>query len=238
MSLGGLALAIGMLVDEATVTIENTHAQMRHTTPLPGRRGGRAPPRRRRGCWPCSASSRCSFPRSSCNEPVRSLFMPLTLAVGFAMIASYLLSSTLVPMLSVWLVRHPGEAGTGRASSIASCRGFARVVGDDRAASADRGAWCTWLPAGCSFGGRQPGGHRVVSPGGFRPVRASFSGPSGIGVRVDAEMALKSWTSSTRRPREGGDLDGLRRAGAPRTPRPTTSCCSCGAPTMPSFACG
>ena len=45
------------------------------------------------------------------NEPVRSLFMPLTLAVGFAMIASYLLSSTLVPMLSVWLVRHPGEAG-------------------------------------------------------------------------------------------------------------------------------
>ena len=44
------------------------------------------------------------------NEPVRSLFMPLTLAVGFAMIASYLLSSTLVPVLSVWLVRHAGEA--------------------------------------------------------------------------------------------------------------------------------
>jgi multidrug efflux pump subunit AcrB len=43
------------------------------------------------------------------NEPVRSLFMPLTLAVGFAMIASYLLSSTLVPVLSVWLMRHKGE---------------------------------------------------------------------------------------------------------------------------------
>ena len=43
------------------------------------------------------------------NEPVRSLFMPLTLAVGFAMIASYLLSSTLVPVLSVWLVRHTGK---------------------------------------------------------------------------------------------------------------------------------
>ena len=43
------------------------------------------------------------------NEPVRSLFMPLTLAVGFSMIASYLLSSTLVPVLSVWLVRHKGE---------------------------------------------------------------------------------------------------------------------------------
>ena len=44
------------------------------------------------------------------NEPVRSLFMPLTLAVGFSMIASYILSSTLVPVLSVWLMRHGGEA--------------------------------------------------------------------------------------------------------------------------------
>ena len=43
------------------------------------------------------------------NEPVRSLFMPLTLAVGFSMIASYMLSSTLVPVLSVWLVRHKEE---------------------------------------------------------------------------------------------------------------------------------
>ena len=39
-------------------------------------------------------------------EPVRSLFMPLTLAVGFSMIASYVLSSTLVPVLTVWLMKH------------------------------------------------------------------------------------------------------------------------------------
>ena len=42
-------------------------------------------------------------------EPVRSLFVPLSLAVGFAMIASYLLSSTLVPVLSVWLLKHHGR---------------------------------------------------------------------------------------------------------------------------------
>ncbi len=42
-------------------------------------------------------------------EPVRSLFVPLALAVGFAMIASYLLSSTLVPVLSVWLLKHHGN---------------------------------------------------------------------------------------------------------------------------------
>jgi multidrug efflux pump subunit AcrB len=42
-------------------------------------------------------------------EPVRSLFVPLALAVGFAMISSYLLSSTIVPVLSVWLLKHHGN---------------------------------------------------------------------------------------------------------------------------------
>ena len=70
MSLGGLALAIGILVDEATVTIENTHAQMRHTDfHRPGGAAGQLRPRPRRGCWRCSASSRCSFPRSSSTSP-------------------------------------------------------------------------------------------------------------------------------------------------------------------------
>ena len=66
MSLGGMALAIGILVDEATVTIENMHVQMGHT---PNDRHGRAAraatPRPCRGCWPCSASCRCSSRRSS-----------------------------------------------------------------------------------------------------------------------------------------------------------------------------
>ena len=42
-------------------------------------------------------------------EPVRSLFVPLSLAAGFAMIASYVLANTLVPVLSVWLVKHRGQ---------------------------------------------------------------------------------------------------------------------------------
>ena len=67
MTLGGLALAIGILVDEATVEIENIHSQMEHA-PLdcPGGRGWatRRPPSR--GSWRWSASWRCSFRRSSC----------------------------------------------------------------------------------------------------------------------------------------------------------------------------
>ena len=49
----------------------------------------------------------------------RALFVPLSLAVGFAMIASYLLSSTFVPVLSVWLLRHyhqPHDSAAGRFS--------------------------------------------------------------------------------------------------------------------------
>ena len=111
MTLGGLALAVGVLVDEATVEIENIHAQM-----LPGVSRARAV---------LEACSRTALPRllsMFCILAVfvpsffmvgvgRQLFVPLSLAVGFAMIASYLLSSTLVPVFATWLMKeaHPGE---------------------------------------------------------------------------------------------------------------------------------
>lgn len=106
MSLGGLALAIGILVDEATVTIENTHSQMRHTDSiaLAAKRANATTATARFLAMLCILS--VFIPAFVLQEPVRSLFKPLTLAVGFAMIASYLLSSTLVPVLSVWFLRH------------------------------------------------------------------------------------------------------------------------------------
>src|SRR5690349_19445045 len=42
-------------------------------------------------------------------DPLRALFMPLTLGVGFAMISSYVLSSTFVPILCVYLLKHMGH---------------------------------------------------------------------------------------------------------------------------------
>src|SRR5262249_916473 len=60
--------------------------------------------RSRRACLRCLRLSRCfSHPFSWLVS--RSLFVPLSLAVGFAMLASYLLSNTLVPVLSTWLLR-------------------------------------------------------------------------------------------------------------------------------------
>ena len=106
MSLGGMALAIGILVDEATVTIENTHVQMEETsniaTAVLHASNATAVPRLL--ALLCILS--VFIPAFIMEDPLRSLFMPLTLAVGFAMISSYLLSSTFVPIMSVYLLKH------------------------------------------------------------------------------------------------------------------------------------
>ncbi|HEY7330980.1 MAG TPA: efflux RND transporter permease subunit [Gemmataceae bacterium] len=106
MSLGGMALAIGILVDEATVTIENVHVQMGHTkntaTAVLDASNATAVPRLL--ALLCILS--VFIPAFLMQDPLRSLFMPLTLGVGFAMISSYLLSSTFVPILCVYLLKH------------------------------------------------------------------------------------------------------------------------------------
>src|SRR5437764_1303302 len=105
MTLGGLALAVGVLVDEATVEIENIHTQMERQTS-----------RARAVVDACSRTAIARLLSMFCILAVfvpsffmagvaRQLFVPLSLAVAFSMIASYLLSSTLVPVFSVWLMR-------------------------------------------------------------------------------------------------------------------------------------
>ena len=109
MSLGGMALAIGILVDEATVTIENVHVQMEHTpniaTAVLHASNATAVPRLL--ALLCILS--VFIPAFIMGDPLRSLFMPLTLGVGFAMISSYLLSSTFVPIMCVSLLKHMGH---------------------------------------------------------------------------------------------------------------------------------
>ena len=106
MSLGGMALAIGILVDEATVTIENTHVQMEKmpniaSASLAAAKATAVP---RLLALLCIVS--VFIPTFIMKDPLRSLFMPLTLAVGFAQIASYILSSTYVPIMLVYLLKH------------------------------------------------------------------------------------------------------------------------------------
>src|SRR3984893_11590408 len=107
MTLGGLALAVGILVDEATVTIENIHTRL-----ADGRSLARAA---------SEATAETTLPRFVAmlcilavfipaffmTGAAHNLFVPLALAVGFSMVGSYLLSSTFVPVLSVWMLRNP-----------------------------------------------------------------------------------------------------------------------------------
>ena len=105
MTLGGLALAVGILVDEATVLLENIHVHIEH-----GENTARSVMLASREVATPRLLAMLSvfavfLPSFFMTGPARSLFLPLSLAVGFAMAASYLLSSTLVPVLSNWLMR-------------------------------------------------------------------------------------------------------------------------------------
>jgi multidrug efflux pump subunit AcrB len=105
MTLGGLALAIGILVDEATVSIENIHSHLQRGVPLARAvRDGSVEtivPRLLAMLCILAVFVSSFFMQGA----ARALFVPLSLAVGFAMIASYILSSTFVPVMAVWLLK-------------------------------------------------------------------------------------------------------------------------------------
>lgn len=127
MTLAGLALAVGVLVDEATVEVENIHAH--RATGLGAARAVREACRKTALARFLSmlAVLAVFVPSFFMAGVARQLFVPLSLAVGFAMVSSYLLSSTLVPVLSVWLMKtgaaHETEAPTG-----GWYRGYAEAV--------------------------------------------------------------------------------------------------------------
>jgi multidrug efflux pump subunit AcrB len=111
MTLGGLALAVGILVDDATVTIENIERYLEEEQPL------------REAIFqgaaqiavPALVSTLCIcivfLPMFYLGGVARYLFVPLAEAVVFAMLASYVLSRTLVPTLAMYLLKpKTGEA--------------------------------------------------------------------------------------------------------------------------------
>ena len=123
MTLGGLALAVGILVDDATVTIENIERHLHlgtnlHDAILEG--AGEI-------AVPALVSTLCIcivfVPMFFLTGVARFLFVPLAEAVVFAMLASYVLSRTLVPTLAMLLFR-PQQANTGADHSTSR---FARI---------------------------------------------------------------------------------------------------------------
>jgi len=105
MTLGGLALAVGILVDDATVTIENIERHLEEGHPLQTAiLEGAA-----QISVPALVSTLCIcivfLPMFFLSGVAKYLFVPLAEAVVFAMIASYVLSRTLVPTLAMYLLR-------------------------------------------------------------------------------------------------------------------------------------
>jgi multidrug efflux pump subunit AcrB len=115
MTLGGLALAIGVLVDEGTVLLENIHVHLAVGEP----KARAVLEASREVAIPRLLAMLCVLavflPSFFMVGPARSLFVPLSLAVGFSMGASYLLSSSLVPVLSNWLLKADEVHGTSTA---------------------------------------------------------------------------------------------------------------------------
>jgi multidrug efflux pump subunit AcrB len=120
MTLSGLSLAIGILVDESTVTIENIHQHFDMGKP------------KAKAIW--DACKEIAFPKLLilfCILAVfapaftmqgipGSLFLPLSLAIGFSMVVSYLLSQTFVPIMANWMMKsHKAKHGIAEQASAA-----------------------------------------------------------------------------------------------------------------------
>ncbi|GGH66144.1 multidrug efflux pump subunit AcrB [Filimonas zeae] len=127
MTLSGLALAIGILVDESTVTIENIHQHLDMGKP------------KSLAIW--DACKEIAFPKLLilfCILAVfapaftmggipGSLFLPLALAIGFSMIISYFLAQTFVPVMANWMmkVKHHHKKENGKTRELTDAEEFA-----------------------------------------------------------------------------------------------------------------
>ena len=116
MTLGGLALAVGMLVDDATVTIENINYHLEHGKPIEQAILDGA----KQIATPAFVSTLCIcivfIPMLDLSGVAQYLFVPMAQAVVFAMLASYIISRTLVPTLAkYWLHNVNTERDSGQA---------------------------------------------------------------------------------------------------------------------------
>jgi CzcA family heavy metal efflux pump len=143
MTLGGLALAVGILVDDATVEIENIERNLRQGKELrTAILDGAA-----QIAVPAFVSTLCIcivfVPMFFITGMARYLFVPLAEAVVFAMLASYLLSRTVVPTLVMYFLRHHVHETGAEAKGW-----FGRFhTGFERGFERMRGVYRSWLNA-------------------------------------------------------------------------------------------
>ncbi|SEJ48458.1 Multidrug efflux pump subunit AcrB [Dyadobacter koreensis] len=117
MTLSGLALAIGVLVDQATVTIENIHQHLEMGKPKKQAIYDAC----QEVALPLLLILLCIIavfaPSFIMSGVPRAMFLPLSLSIGFAMTVSYLLAQSLVPILANWMLKDHSEAAHAGSSN-------------------------------------------------------------------------------------------------------------------------
>jgi len=122
MTLTGLALAVGILVDDATVAIENIHRNLQQGKDLLRAIVDASEQIALPALVSTLAICIVFLPIFALSGPAAALFRPLAMAVVFAMLASYFLSRTLVPTMAKYMLREP------KANSTASRGWFSRAA--------------------------------------------------------------------------------------------------------------
>jgi len=193
MTLGGLALAVGVLVDEGTVVLENIHVHLARAEPK-----ARAILEASREVVTPLLLAMLSvlavfLPSFFMTGPSQALFVPLSLAVGFSMAASYLLSTSFVPVLSNWLLKPEPTHGDGSAedwfdrfrnrffSVLDGLMGHPKMLLGIYAGAAILVLVLAgpWLP------------REIFPSSGASQFRLRFDAPDGTRVSVTEEMARK-----------------------------------------------
>jgi multidrug efflux pump subunit AcrB len=191
-TLSGLALSIGILVDEATVCIENMHSHLAE-----GAKKARAV---------FDACVETMVPRLLAMLSVvavfvpsffmvgitRELFIPLSLAVGFAMVASTTLASTLVPIMAVWVLKdeHKEAAGPDFIDHVRDALGnFLRLMMPMRAVIVPVYLAVTGVAVFTLY---QNIGKQLFPDSGSTQFRVRISAPTGMRVEALEARVLKT----------------------------------------------
>ncbi len=227
MTLGGLALAIGMLVDDATVEVENIHRNQGNRWPdgTPHSLTRVVMDSAQQIATPALAATLAIcivfFPVVLLTGPARFLFRPLALAVVLAMLASYLLSRTLVPSLARLLLsqEHQGSGGGGRVAAFSRRfnawrdRGFARLQrAYDATLAAVLGHRAVVLAAAAILVGATVALARVVGLDFFPSVdtgqmRLHYRGPPGTRIELTEQRVME--VEGAIRELARGDVEGI-----------------------------
>jgi multidrug efflux pump subunit AcrB len=193
MTLGGLALAVGVLVDEGTVVLENIHVHLARGEPK-----ARAILEASREVVTPLLLAMLSvlavfLPSFFMTGPSQALFVPLSLAVGFSMAASFLLSTSFVPVLSNWLLKPKPRHGDGSEEDwfdrfrkrflaiLDRLMGYPKMLLGVYAGAAILVLVLVgpWLP------------REIFPSSGASQFRLRFDAPDGTRVAVTEQMALK-----------------------------------------------